>query len=162
MGKQEQTQRVWRAVIDGPPQGKGRPKATIVNGRPRMHTPAATRSWERDAAIILREAFGDSVSIDGPVSVTVLAIAARPKRLLRKKDPDGLLWRMSKPDGDNVLKACLDALVIGRIIRDDVQVVVSQVWSLYAERDGHPRVEVSWSLRHGETLDLDDFGKENA
>ena len=73
--------------------------------------------------------------------VVIHAIFARPKRLHRRADPDGLLWHASKPDLDNVIKAVLDGLQ-GRAFDDDRQVVVIEAQAHYAEKTGKPRTEI--------------------
>jgi|TARA_R100001463_G_scaffold68173_1_gene121644 Holliday junction resolvase RusA-like endonuclease len=76
---------------------------------------------------------------------SIVAVFPRPKRLLRKKDPEYRLWHGSKPDIDNVVKAVLDSLVMGGIIRDDTQVVFLNAHSVYASKAEGPCVEVRLS-----------------
>ncbi len=133
---------ILRATILGEPVGKGRPRVVTVQGRPRGVTPPKTRAWEQAAAWVLRHAHSGP-PVEGPVCVVVDAIKSRPMRLLRRKDPDGLLWRTTKPDVDNVSKAVLDALEKAGVIRNDTQVVELTARSLYTERTGTARVEVT-------------------
>jgi len=131
------------ASILGEPVGKGRPRVTTIGGFARAYTPAKTATWEANAAAVLSEAWGVRGPLDStPVRLRVRAIAGRPKRLLRRKDPDARLWRTTKPDGDNVLKAVGDALVAAGVLRDDVLIVRQEVESLYARRDEGPSVQV--------------------
>ena len=106
-----------------------------------MYTPKKTSDWEKSAAMLIGGSWRQAPE-DGPVEVSILAAASRPKRLLRKKDYDGLIWKTSKPDSDNIAKCALDALVMAGVIRDDSQVVKHEVWDCYAERDRGPRVEI--------------------
>lgn len=78
--------------------------------------------------------------IEAPVRVDVLCVMSRPKRLLRRADPDGLMWAPGKPDADNMRKAVLDALKTWW--RDDSLVVCGQTVRAYAEKDGSPRTVV--------------------
>ncbi len=103
--------------LDIDPVGKGRPRVTSFGGRPRMYTPAKTRSFEN---AIGRVASRHLEKIDGPLRVDILAITTRPKRLKRKKDSDKVIYRTTKPDADNVRKAVLDGL---SPFFDDKQVV---------------------------------------
>jgi Holliday junction resolvase RusA-like endonuclease len=119
-----------------PPKGKGRPRATRTG---RVYTPAETRRWETTLAMMAAERLPEVV-LEGPLRVDVLAVLPRPKRLLRKSDPDGLLWAPAKPDTDNVVKALLDALKA--FWRDDAQVVELVAHKVYAERDGRPRMVI--------------------
>jgi Holliday junction resolvase RusA-like endonuclease len=127
-------------IIPGPPVGKGRPRFTRIGQHVRTYTPTATTEYERTVAQYARLALGDPTGFPaGPVSVEIWAIAARPQRLRRKAEPDGLIWRQAKPDADNVAKAILDAL--SPWFRDE-RVCLLTVRSVYAERSSAPRVEV--------------------
>ena len=129
------------AVIPGAPIGKGRGRAAVVGGHARIYTPKRTAEWERGTAFVLRGLWKD-VPFDGPVEVRLLAAAPRPKRLMRKKDPDGLIWKPKTPDADNIEKCTWDAIVMAGIIRDDCLVVKSECQDCYAEKDGIPRIEI--------------------
>lgn len=129
-------------TIAGAPVGKGRPRVTMAGGFARAYTPKKTATWEGNAAAVLAAAWGDRAPLDVPVRLVVQAVAGRPKRLLRKRDPDGRCWRTAKPDGDNVLKACADSLVAAGVLRDDVLIVRWEAESLYARRDEGPSVAV--------------------
>lgn len=128
-------------TVPGPPVGKGRPRFTRIGQHVRTYTPTATTEYERTVAQYARLAMGDPADFPaGPVSVAIWAIAARPQRLCRKADPDGLLWRQAKPDADNVAKAVLDALSPWFA---DERVGMLTVRSLYAERGAGARVRVA-------------------
>jgi Holliday junction resolvase RusA-like endonuclease len=90
----------------------------------------------------MREAWKGRAALDEPVVLEVHAVAARPKRLMRKSDPDGRVVRTTKPDGDNVLKSAADALVQAGVLRDDVVVVIWTCVCEYAAKGEEPRVEV--------------------
>tara|TARA_R110000824_G_scaffold107317_3_gene253539 strand:+ start:385 stop:846 length:462 start_codon:yes stop_codon:yes gene_type:complete len=129
-----------------PPRGKGRPRHTVINGSVRVYTPKETRKWEQQVGTCGMGVRPEEI-IEGPVRVDILAVMPRPKRLLRKKDPDGLIWCISKPDSDNIRKSVLDALKTWW--RDDSQVVDGRTVKVYAERTGHPRVVVrvrGWNM----------------
>jgi Holliday junction resolvase RusA-like endonuclease len=119
-----------------PPRGKDRPRVTRSG---HAYTPAATRKWESALALMAQDKLPIEV-IDEPVRVDVLAVVPRPKRLLRRSDPDGLIWAPVKPDADNVLKSTLDALKA--FWRDDALVVDTRILKAYAERAGRPRMVI--------------------
>tara|TARA_R100001244_G_scaffold130924_2_gene103516 strand:- start:9310 stop:9564 length:255 start_codon:yes stop_codon:yes gene_type:complete len=77
---------------------------------------------------------------DGAVRVEMLVVVARPKRLMRKSDPDGLIPNPRRPDLDNYVKGVLDGCAC--LWGDDAQVVELIASKRYSERDGEPRVEV--------------------
>lgn len=125
-------------TIPGPPHGKGRPRVTR---RGHVFTPKKTREWQDNAVKALQAQWSDD-TLSKPLRVDVLGIKQRPKRLQRRKDPPGLIWRTAKPDRDNVDKAALDALVKAGIIKDDIYVVCGQATSWYAEKEGSPRTVI--------------------
>ena len=129
--------------IPGDPVGKGRPRVTVRAGHAHAYTPQRTAAWESGAAWLMRNEWGIRAPYEGIVRVTVEAVASRPKRLLRKGDPEGRMWRPAKPDADNVLKAVLDALVNAGVLRDDVQAVEVIARSWYASKGEGPSVEVN-------------------
>ena len=127
-------------TIPGQPVGKGRPRVALRGGAARALTPAKTVRWEQGAAMVLRAAWQGTQPHDGAVAAVVTAVARRPKRLTRRKDPDGPIWRPKRPDLDNVVKATLDALQLAGVIRDDAQVVHLLARSLYAAKGAEPCV----------------------
>jgi len=136
--------------VPGPPVGKGRPRVVRNGGTVHAYTPEATRRWERKARKLMQEAWGGQEPLDEPVLLEVYAVAARPKRLMRKSDPDERLPRTTKPDGDNVLKSAADAFVKARVLRDDALIVEWRCLSLYAAKGERPRTEMSvrrWKTR---------------
>lgn len=122
------------------PQPKARPRARVLpSGVATIYTPASTRKWEATVASLAAMQLPGTI-IEGPVRVDVLAVMSRPKRLLRRNDPDGLVWAPTRPDGDNIRKAVLDALA--PFWRDDAQVVCGDTLKVYAEKAGRPRTVV--------------------
>jgi|TARA_R110000737_G_scaffold15879_1_gene32810 Holliday junction resolvase RusA-like endonuclease len=132
---------LFGARIPGDPIGKGRPRGTARGGVVRLYTPKKTSDWESGAALVLGQ-YWRRAPLDECVEVEIVAMAHRPKRLLRKKDPDGLIWKGSKPDCDNIEKCVLDSLVKAGVLRDDSFVVRCEVMDFYCERDRGPRLYV--------------------
>ena len=78
---------------------------------------------------------------DGVLRLDIVAVFARPKRLMRAKDPDGFILHDRRPDRDNLAKAVQDA--IGSppegsplLLKDDARVVVGETLKVYAEKGG--------------------------
>jgi len=134
----------YEFVIPGAPIGKGRPRATKMGNHVRLYTPKRTADWERSSAFIMKNEWG-SAPMDSICRVSIIAVFPRPKRLLRKKDPEHRLWHSSKPDIDNVCKSVLDSMVMAGVIRDDTQVVILTAKSVYASKSEGPCVEVKLS-----------------
>ena len=136
-------------LVPGPPIGKGRPRAAKMGGHVRLYTPKKTADWARSSALIMRNAWMRAPS-DDLCKAEIVAVFSRPKRLLRKKDPEARMWHGSKPDIDNVAKSVLDSLVMAGVIRDDTQVVFLTARSVYASKSEGPCVEVKLSSIDGE------------
>ncbi len=136
-------------LIPGPPIGKGRPRAAKMGGHIRLYTPKKTADWERSAALLARNAWMRPPS-DDYCKLEVVAVFPRPKRLLRKKDPETRVWHGSKPDIDNVVKSVADSLVMAGVIRDDTQVVEIHATKVYASKIEGPCVEVRLTKIDGE------------
>ena len=114
-------------IIEGEPHGKGRPR--FGNGR--TYTPKKTMEYEKLVAFSAHKASLKKTS--SAISVEIMAIHKRPKRLMRKSDPKGRIIKDTKPDIDNIVKAVLDGL---KSFFDDKQVyylVASKYWSAIEE-----------------------------
>ncbi len=88
------------------------------------------------------------VLLEGPVVLECRFYLPRPNRLMRKKDPEGVVWHTSVPDLDNLYKAVKDSLK-GVVWRDDSQVVGygPNHGKWYHEKSGRPRTEIAiWEV----------------
>ncbi len=131
--------KILDAVVPGQPVGKGRPRFVRATGR--AYTPKGTAEWERGASYVFHQQY-DGPPAEGVISVTIIAVFQRPKRLLRKKDPEGRMPCDVKPDIDNVIKCVLDALVMGGVIRDDKTVWKVSSEKVYCSKEEGPFVRV--------------------
>lgn len=101
-----------------PPVAKGRPRTSVRNGHAFVYTPAKTRTAEADIKAAVREqvmAFG-SFDEKVPLSMSATFFIEKPKSKSKK-----VLMPVTRPDTDNYLKLCLDALN-QYVIPDDSQV----------------------------------------
>lgn len=80
------------------PIPKGRPRFTKIG---RAYTPAATRKYEQQLRILIRQAYKEA-PMDGSLSITVIFNIKRGKTITRASP-------CKRPDLDNYLKAFLDA-----------------------------------------------------
>jgi len=117
------------------PVPKGRPR--VFNGR--AVTPAKTRKYEELFALFAAENEPEA-PIESSVALRLRFYLPRPKRLMRRKDPDGPIACPKRPDLDNLVKSSMDALA--RWWRDDAQIVELAAAKFYCERHGMPRIEV--------------------
>lgn len=149
-----------RTVVMGAPVGKARARVTTVGGFARAYTPKTTKGYE---ALVTAAAMRDfrglrlnglPIPSEAQLRVVVVAVAERPKNLQRRKDPDGLIWRHTKPDADNVAKAVLDALEKAGLFRGDQQVVDLRALSAWSEKLGAPRTIILVETAERSVLDI--------
>ena len=98
----------------------------------------AFKSSVREAA---RKAY-QGAPLEGPLSLMANFVLPRPKKYCRKKDPDGRMWCIVKPDEDNLIKSLKDALK-SIVWKDDCQVCRLIATKCYAARDEQPCAEVT-------------------
>jgi len=127
--------------LPGEPRGKGAGRAVRRGAHMGIATDAKTRQWMSEAVDRLEEAWSYG-PLDRGVGVHIDCIKARPKRLLRKKDPDERMWCDGKPDADNVSKIVCDSLTDAGVLRDDAKVALLVVRTLYAARDEGPCTQI--------------------
>ena len=126
-------------IIPGPPGGKGRPRFARATGR--AYTPKGTAEWERACAMLARHEWDGRAPSEDFCRLQVTAVMARPKRLLRKKDPEERMFCGAKPDADNILKIVADSLQLAGVVRRDETIVQMSVEKLYASKHEGPCVE---------------------
>jgi Holliday junction resolvase RusA-like endonuclease len=108
-------------LIPGQPQGKGRPRATTINGHARMYTPAKTRGYEAEVWEAYRRAGGGMM--EGLLSMTIKAYREIPQSWSKvEKEKRCTSFCHTRPDLDNIVKVVCDALN-GVAFKDDSQVV---------------------------------------
>lgn len=136
-----------RIVVPGAPapQPRQRNRAMVINGRAVSHnyTPkdAPVQQYKAAVAMAAQAAGLPETLWDGPVSLQVTFHLPRPKRLMRRKDPDGPVPHTSKPDTDNLVKAVKDALT-GVLWRDDSLIWDESIRKVYHAKDGRPSTEI--------------------
>lgn len=125
------------------PQPRHRAFARKVGDRHITGTydPKTAEEWK---SIVVDEArkVRPEAPLDGPLIVTVDFYLKRPKRLMRRADPDGRVLAPCRPDRDNLEKALVDALAQDGWMRDDSQVVGGAVWKWYHAKTGRPGARV--------------------
>jgi Holliday junction resolvase RusA-like endonuclease len=125
-----------------PPKAKSRHRT--AGGR--AYTDKSQVSWEQAFGLFAYQELQKGGGLfdkplDEPVALVVHFVLPRPKRLCRKKDPEGQVPHMSKPDLDNLVKSVMDSLNQISLWSDDK--IVTQIWAskAYAEKEGTPRIE---------------------
>jgi Holliday junction resolvase RusA-like endonuclease len=122
------------------PKGKSRPR---FNGK-FVYSDKRQVNWENMFALYSAEHRPDK-PLEGPLSLSILFVLNRPKRLQRKKDHDGLLPCDKKPDLDNCIKSVQDSLNDQGWWHDDAQVARIVTGKAYSEKGMPARIEVQIS-----------------
>ena len=102
----------------------------------RSYKPSSYLKEANDRRFILKRAHMGEL-INGPVSVTLEFFSKRPQRLMRKADPDTAIIKPTRPDVDNLCKACLDHMT-GTVIADDALVVRLSAADYYCTKNEQP------------------------
>lgn len=130
-------------TVPGEPVGKGRPRATTINGSARMYTPAKTAAYEGLVALAARDAMGAASPFPGPLAVEIEAVHTVPASWSKKRRHEALSGSThptTKPDIDNIAKAIADG-GNGVAWVDDKQIARLLVTRRYGETPGvHVRV----------------------
>ena len=131
--------------VSGVPKGQPRPRAFARNGKVRVYDPGTAEGW-KSAIAIAAEPHRPAQPIEGPIICSIDFALPRPKRLMRKCDPDGPLPHTGKPDRDNLDKAVLDALTTLGFWRDDAQVYIGTIIKQIASKTGRPGafITIDW------------------
>lgn len=120
----------------GDPKGQPRPRAFARGGKARVFDPGTAEGWKSAVAVAAHPVLVGN-KFDGPLSVEIRCYFRRPKGHSTKRGlrPNAPLWMTSKPDGDNIAKAVLDALTSLGAWADDAQVACLVVEKLYTTLD---------------------------
>lgn len=111
-------------IVEGEPQGKGRPRAFRAGAGVRMFTPGKTRAYEELVATEARKAMAGRPPIIGPCQLELTLVCSVPASWSKAKRAAALAGEIvptKKPDIDNVVKALCDAFN-AIVWLDDVQV----------------------------------------
>lgn len=140
-------------VIEGEPQGKGRPRFSVVNGRVNTRTPDSTVIYENMVKLSYRDSCKEPMYDQGvPLVMQITAFYGIPKSTSQKKRNEMMLEKIrptKKPDIDNLCKVIMDSL--NKVAYyDDAQIVKATVCKFYSD---YPRVFVQlWTLEEYESL----------
>lgn len=130
-----------RFFAQGVPKGQPRPKAFARGGIASVYDPGTAEGWKSQVAIAARP-FLPATPLSGFLYVRFEFYFPRPKSHYRTGKRAGELredapgYCDKKPDVDNAIKACLDALTVLRMWTDDAIVVDVRARKLYEDGRG--------------------------
>lgn len=118
------------------PVAQPRPKASTIHGRAMMYEAKKSHPIHDFKASVRKSAVEayDGPPLDGPLVATlVFTFPSKKKRAV---------WKVTRPDCDNLAKGCLDSLN-AMLYRDDSQIVELKVLKRHAASDEQPHVLVT-------------------
>lgn len=124
--------------MSGQPRGKGRPRATVRNGRPTTYTDELTRKYEASVRLIAQGVAGNRPPLEGAISVSLrfrITPPASASKRLRAAMLSGELPYFGRIDVDNAAKAILDGCN-GVLWRDDVLITRLFTTKVAADKPG--------------------------
>lgn len=131
-------------TIPGEPVPQGRGRAVRMGNSVKVVDPARSRGWKAMAAQEMRRQWRGT--LNGPVSVVILAVFPCPKADHRKRQKPARRWHTGgNGDLDNIAKAVLDAGNQAGIWADDRQVCQLTARKMIAAQDESPFVQVTVS-----------------
>jgi len=124
-------------TVWGIPKAQPRARAYRKGAHAAVYDPGTAADWKRQIILAVRAEPGFATAPwSGPIRLDLWFFMPRPKRLCRKRDPDGSFPCPGRPDRDNLEKAVMDALVDAELLLDDAQVCAGEVWKLYVPKPG--------------------------
>lgn len=103
-----------------------------------MYTPEKTVRYESTVALFASQAMAGRSALEGPLSLVICATWEWPASWsVRKRAANQ--FKISRPDADNIIKACCDAMN-GIVYHDDAQVAMLSAAKMYGDKPG---VEIS-------------------
>jgi Holliday junction resolvase RusA-like endonuclease len=146
--------------IPGLPKAQPRPRAFARNmggGKfaARVYDAGTAEGWKSCIAAALADK-RPSVPHEGALRLDARFLMPRPKCLMRKNDPAGLIPHTSKPDRDNLDKAVMDTLTQIGFVRDDCIVCSGLIEKFYHGKTGVAGVHLV--LKKLDAVDIDEVG----
>lgn len=126
--------------LEAIPVQTGGKRLMIRGGRPLFFKDKRTdRYYKAIAAFAAR--YVPPAPLEGPLEIGLIFVMARPKRLMRKADPEDRIWCPVRPDWDNLCKGVCDGLQ--GFWLDDAQIVRANVEKFYAAKGENPKIHVT-------------------
>jgi Holliday junction resolvase RusA-like endonuclease len=155
---------VYQYTLSGKPTAWTRPRANSRGKRVTIFNSKGLEKFYKGATVLLAlGARGMRVPLDLdpdgvaiPLIVEVDGFWQRPSSMSIKAWGEGPIMKTTRPDGDNLAKAALDALQYAGVIDDDARFVsqTGRTWYTAARPKGAPRTVIRiWRARLINTVD---------
>jgi Holliday junction resolvase RusA-like endonuclease len=121
-------------TVEGPPQGKGRPRFRRAGNFVQTYTDAKTKAYEETIKSWAKRAMGSRSPLEGPVAVDLYIRLPVPASASKKRSEACVRNEelpTKKPDVDNILKVYFDAMN-GVVYVDDTQIVRVSAKKVYS------------------------------
>jgi Holliday junction resolvase RusA-like endonuclease len=132
--------------VDGCPKAQPRPRAFARKFgdkyQARVYDSGSAEGWKGCIALAAR-AHKPAVPLDVPIRLDVDFYFPRPKCLMRKKDPEGVIRHVQKPDRDNLDKAVADTLTSIGFWRDDCLICEGEIRKFFVAKTGTPGARIT-------------------
>ena len=111
-------------IIPGEPTAQGRPKFSTHGGFPRAYDPKKSKEAKQSVRFFVAKAMEDQGLdiLTGAIMLRAQFGIKLPKSQERKRTPRPRIWRVKKPDLDNLIKLIKDGCS-GVAFLDDNQIV---------------------------------------
>ncbi len=111
-------------TIPGEPVSQGRPRFSTHGGFPRAYDPKKSKEGKQSVRFFVSKAMEEQGldTLTGPIMMQVQFGIKLPKSQERKRTPRLRVWRVKKPDLDNLIKLVKDGCS-GIAFLDDNQIV---------------------------------------
>jgi Holliday junction resolvase RusA-like endonuclease len=122
-------------TVEGPPQGKGRPRFRRAGNFVTTYTDQKTKDYELRIKHQAMAAMGSAKPSKMPIDLSIQICCSIPCSWSKKKQMQALggeIFPTNKPDIDNILKAVSDAMN-GVVYDDDRQIISVRVVKYYGQ-----------------------------
>lgn len=123
--------------VTGTPKAQPRARAFKQGNIVRVYDPGTAENWKSCIAMAVKDQLPET-PYSGPIKYSIQFYLPRPKNLYRKKDPEGIIPHIKKPDIDNLLKSTFDALTSIGLWRDDTQLYMGTAEKNFHSKTGKP------------------------
>lgn len=133
--------------VVGLPVSQPRPRARAVRIRgmwtAMMYDAGTSNEWKKTIIDDLVKAkLKPKEPWDGALRLDLTFYMPRPASRNRKKDPDGEIPHLGRPDVDNLFKAVSDCLVAAGFLKDDSMIMDTRIRKFYHAKNKSPGIEL--------------------